>query len=403
MFFGWLLTFFSSFGQTFLISLFVPFILVDLSLTKTEFGSYYAIATIIASFILLRLGHIIDDRPVRPFTNKTIILLLFATLLLAVVWHPYVLFISLVGLRLGGQGLMSHISMSVMSRHFDKDRGKALSISSLGFSFGEMIFPLLLGLFITYIGWRYTAGFGAIFLILFLLIIRNLNLEALDVKSLRKLVITSDRNQETPLVSESDIEEEQPIGKRRFYYNMLKESKFYILALPSFIISFTITGFFFYQYVLADSKGWSLSVYTLLFTGYGAVRLIFSLYGGILTDRYSALNIFVFHLIPMILGTLSLAYLPGLFAAIGFLIMFGVTIGLSGVIKPAILAELYGTSRLGQVRSLYTVVMVISTALAPLVFGYLLDINLSFETIALWSTAALILTTIHTFRILKLT
>lgn len=397
--FGWMLTFFSSFGQTFLISLFVPFILIDLSLSKTEFGSYYAIATILASLLLLRFGHVIDDRPVRPFTNKVIILLLVSTLLLAIIWHPYALFISLIGLRLGGQGLMSHISMSVMSRHFNKDRGKALSISTLGFSIGEMIFPLLFGIFITFIGWRFTVAIGTLFLLFFLITIRKFNLEALDLNNPAEVVLTTDRNQEKPFISEITEDEIKPVGKRRFYLNMLKENRFYILALPSFLISFIITGFFFYQYVMADSKGWSLTIYTLLFTGYGAVRLIFSLYGGILNDKYSGIHIFVYHLIPMILGTLSLAFLPGISAAFGFLIMFGVTIGISGVVKPAILAELYGTGRIGQVRSLYTVVMVISTALAPLVFGLLLDLNISFETIAVGSAIALFLTSIHTLRI----
>ncbi|MCH8524556.1 MAG: hypothetical protein LAT52_08405, partial [Balneolales bacterium] len=49
VFFGFLLTFFSSFGQTFLISLFVPFILADLAFSNSVFGGYYAMATIVSS------------------------------------------------------------------------------------------------------------------------------------------------------------------------------------------------------------------------------------------------------------------------------------------------------------------------------------------------------------------
>ena len=408
LFFGWLLTFFSSFGQTFLISLFVPFILADLVISKTEFGTYYALATVIASLLLLRVGHVIDDHPVRPFTIKSIFLLMGSTLLLAVVWHPIALFIALIGLRFGGQGLMSHISMTVMSRHFDKDRGKALSISSLGFSIGEMVFPLLMGAVITYFGWRYTAGMGVGFLIFFVIITKWINIESMDVKSTKKVTLASDRIQEAPVAVEVDVDEiivenqpEIPIGKRRFYVNMLKESRFYILALPSFLLSFTATGFFFYQYILAETRGWDLGLYTLLFTGYGAVRLIFSLYGGVLTDKYSGVNIFVYHLIPMGLGALFLAFLPGYWAAIGFLFMFGVTVGTSAVVKPAIIAELYGTARIGQVRSLYTVVMVTSTALAPLVYGLSLDMGVTFSTLGIITALLVMVTTLHTFRIYR--
>ena len=331
-----------------------------------------------------------------------------STLLLAVVWHPIALFIALIGLRFGGQGLMSHISMTVMSRHFDKDRGKALSISSLGFSIGEMVFPLLMGAVITYFGWRYTAGMGVGFLIFFVIITKWINIESMDVKSTKKVTLASDRIQEAPVAVEVDVDEiivenqpEIPIGKRRFYVNMLKESRFYILALPSFLLSFTATGFFFYQYILAETRGWDLGLYTLLFTGYGAVRLIFSLYGGVLTDKYSGVNIFVYHLIPMGLGALFLAFLPGYWAAIGFLFMFGVTVGTSAVVKPAIIAELYGTARIGQVRSLYTVVMVTSTALAPLVYGLSLDMGVTFSTLGIITALLVMVTTLHTFRIYR--
>jgi MFS family permease len=397
--FGWLLTLFSSFGQTFLISLYVPFILTDLSVSKTEFGTYYAIATVIASLLLLRVGHVIDDHPVRPFTNKTIALLGVSTLLMSVVWTPWILFIALIGLRLGGQGLMTHISMTVMSRQFDKNRGKALSISSLGFSMGEMIFPLLMGLFIGLIGWRYTIATGAAFLTLFFLSLRWINIESMDVKSTKKVAFATDRNQEAPVAIETTSNEPEEMGKRAFYWQMLQEKRFYILALPSFLLSFTATGFFFYQYLLAETRGWDITVYTLLFAGYGAVRLVFSLFGGILTDKYSGINLFVYHLIPMGIGAALLSVLPGYTAAVLFLLLFGITVGTSAVVKPAIIAEIYGIHRIGQIRSLFTVVMVTSTALAPLIYGIALDLGVTFEQIGLISFGLVLLATLHTFRI----
>ena len=43
--FGLILTFFSSFGQTFLLSLYVPSIEALLGISNTAFGSLYAVAT----------------------------------------------------------------------------------------------------------------------------------------------------------------------------------------------------------------------------------------------------------------------------------------------------------------------------------------------------------------------
>src|SRR3546814_6729000 len=69
--FGWSLTFFSSFGQTFFISLFVPSILVAFELSKSAFGAYYAAATITASLILLNYGHTVDTKPIGRLTRMT--------------------------------------------------------------------------------------------------------------------------------------------------------------------------------------------------------------------------------------------------------------------------------------------------------------------------------------------
>jgi len=458
VFFGFLLTFFSSFGQTFLISLFVPFILADLAFSNSVFGGYYAMATIISSLIMLRVGHVIDDRPVRPFTIKTTILLTTACVLLALAWHPAVLFVALVGLRLGGQGLLSHISLSTMSRYFSKDRGKALSISSLGYSVGEMIFPILIAAIIGAFGWRAGAMATAVMALLLLAIMPLFRVERLDyvpgkgrigkVSPIPSRVSNMDAAarlegvsaKEIPgsvndqsaeqfagkaemlegkaemlegkaemlagkaemLVTESEStsgETEKSVGKRAFYWQMLKESRFYILVMPSFLLSFTITGFFFYQYLIAESRGWPITTYTYLFAGYGLIRLISGLYGGILTDSYRTTTLFVVHLIPMALGILALALVPGILSGALFLFGVGVTTGAGMVIKNAIVAEIYGVTRIGQVRSLFMMFMVFSTALAPLLFGILLDRGVTFEQIALGSVVSLVIVTLHTVRI----
>src|SRR5690625_7447070 len=51
------------------------------------------------------------------------------------------------------------------------------------------------------------------------------------------------------------------------------------------------------------------------------------------------------------------------------------TMGAGGNIKSALWAELFGTEMIGTVRSLFSSVMVFSTALSPFLFGWLLDIE----------------------------
>ena len=56
IFFGFIFTFFSSFGQSFFLGLFNPSIRSELGISHGEFGSVYAIATIFSSLLLVWFG-----------------------------------------------------------------------------------------------------------------------------------------------------------------------------------------------------------------------------------------------------------------------------------------------------------------------------------------------------------
>jgi MFS family permease len=128
-------------------------------------------------------------------------------------------------------------------------------------------------------------------------------------------------------------------------------------------------------------KGWSVALYASFFTAYAATRFLFSIFGGLWVDRFTAKTIFRFYLIPIGLGLLSFALVNGITGALIFLILSGCTTGMSGTVKSAALAEVYGVEKLGTIRSVFTMFMVISTALGPLVVGVLMDAGFSFPQI----------------------
>ena len=64
-----------------------------------------------------------------------------ASLAMAGVAAPLMLVAALYGLRLFGQGMLSHLAMTAMARWFSEYRGRALSIAGLGFPFGEAVLP----------------------------------------------------------------------------------------------------------------------------------------------------------------------------------------------------------------------------------------------------------------------
>src|SRR5210317_112745 len=73
--FGFIFTFFSSFGQSFFLGLFNSSIRNELSITHGQFGSIYASATLLSSFVLVWIGKKIDDVNVIKFASYVIIFL----------------------------------------------------------------------------------------------------------------------------------------------------------------------------------------------------------------------------------------------------------------------------------------------------------------------------------------
>ena len=377
--FGWMLTFLSSFGQTFLISLYVTSISSDFEISEGSFGAIYAICTVLASFIMLTVGHTVDHISIKKVTAYTIVGLALSCILISLSYSLILVFVSLVGLRLAGQGMLSHINMTILSKFYDKNRGKALSFSTLGFSSGEMILPFLLTFLIYWLNWRWAMMVSGLLLISYLLRLYFTNLD--------------DFNKQLSIGRPSSLSLLKDFG------NIIKDRRFLILMPTSFVISFTVTAVVFYQYVFVEQKGWSVQLYASFFTGYALTRLIFSLVGGLWVDKFSAKKMFRFYLIPLGLGLLGFALIHSIFGALIFLLMMGITVGMAGTIKSSILAEVYGIEKLGAIRSLYSMFMVLSTALGPLLIGIMIDKGLSIETIMLSLFAFILVCLVNAQRI----
>ena len=64
------------------------------------------------------------------------------------------LFFSLFALRLFGQGMLTHTAQTAMGRWYDQERGRAVSVTSVGHNLGEAVLPALVLLFVAQFGWR---------------------------------------------------------------------------------------------------------------------------------------------------------------------------------------------------------------------------------------------------------
>jgi MFS family permease len=152
------------------------------------------------------------------------------------------------------------------------------------------------------------------------------------------------------------------------------------------------TGFIFHQVHLVEFKGWSLSVWASLFFMYALVSVGTKIVSGFLVDRYGAIRIVPWLSLPMGVGLVLLAVTSDIIWGGVFLALMGITVGLQSTVSAPFWSEMYGNKHLGSIKSLATSVMVLSTAISPIIIGWYIDQGISIETLAMVSAIFVFLT-----------
>ncbi len=285
-------------------------------------------------------------------------------------------------LRFFGQGSMVLIGTTAIGRFFNKNRGKALSISSIGLALAETSLPGLMILLIHLSDWRMTwLALGISSLILFIPISRFL---------------AGDMGTEN--VSDSTSSKQANNFSRSL---LLKGHKFYLLVIAFMFLPFFITGMFIHQSLLAKAQNWSLEWMAWSFTAYGIAKVITSFIGGSLIDRFSAKSVFIFFLTPLAVGLILMAISDHRIIAFIYMTLLGITASLGSLTGTAVWAELYGVKNLGTIKSMTTTFLVLATAAGPIAIGWSLESNFLVTLIS--SVMIIILITISNFFILNKT
>ena len=370
--FGFIFTFFSSFGQSFFLGLFNSSIRDTLSITQGQFGSIYATATLLSSFILIWVGKKIDDIDILKFAFFVTILLSFSCFFFSKISSVTFLFIAIFLMRFSGQGMMSHTATTTITRYFTKSRGKALSTCWFGLSTAEFILPVLIVYLLTINTWQNLWISISILVLIFLpaisfLLIKNLNFESREDFSENKL-------------NKKNIKQWKRI-------EVLKDYRFYIICLNMLAMPWIATGVFVYQSFISESKEWGTYVIAQSFMVYSILSLITLLASGFLIDKFTSRKLLIFMNIPLSLSTLVLFYFDTSFSAFIFLGLIGLSNGLANILGSSTWAEIYGVKYIGSIKALTTALMVFSTAFGTALFGLLIDKGYSIERIALVASA----------------
>ena len=368
--FGFIFTFFSSFGQSFFLGLFNSSIRDALSITQGQFGSIYASATLLSSFLLIWVGKKIDDINIFKFAFFVTILLSFSCFFFSKISSIIFLFIAVFFMRFSGQGMMSHTATTTISRYFTKSRGKALSTCWFGLSTAEFILPVLIVYLLTITTWQNIWISISLVVLIFLPLFSFLSIKNLNFES----------REET-----GDKESKEKNIKQWKRIEVLKDYRFYVICSNMLAMPWIATGVFVYQSFITESKDWGTFVIAKSFMAYSVLSVITLLVSGFLIDKFTSRKLLIFMNIPLLFSTLVLIYLDESVSAFIFLGLIGISNGFANVLGSSTWAEIYGVKYIGSIKALTTALMVFSTAFGTALFGLLIDIGFSIEQISIVS------------------
>ena len=368
--FGFIFTFFSSFGQSYFLGLFNSSIRETLSITHGQFGSIYAIATLSSSLLLIWVGKKIDDVNIFKFAIFVAILLSFSCFFFSKVSSVIFLFIGVFLMRFSGQGMMSHTATTTISRYFTKSRGKALSIGWFGLSSAEFILPVLIVFLLTLTSWQNIWLIISLFVLIFLpvssyLLVKNINLDSRET------------------TNDDEFKEENI--KQWTRKEVIKDYRFYIINLNMLAMPWIATGAFVFQSFISSSKNWGQYIIAQSFMAYSVLTVITLLVSGFLVDKFTSRKLLIYMNIPLLLSALVIIYFNAPITAFIFLGLIGISNGLANLLGSSIWAEIYGVKHIGSIKALTTALMVFATAFGTALFGILIDNGFTIEKIAIVS------------------
>ncbi len=358
---GFILSFTSSYGQTFFISLFAGDIMREFELTDGEWGGLYTLATTMSAVTMVWAGVLTDRYRVRLLSFGVMVLLAVSCFAMALIQTWVLLILVIYGLRLFGQGMMSEVAYVAMARWFVAARGRAISIASMGFATGQAILPIIFVALLLIFDWRSLWIIAAILILV-------------TIPAIQSLL----RKERTP---QSLAQQDKSLGMQARNWSrseMLRHPLFYLMVPLMLGPPSWGTALFFQQVHLTEVKGWSLAAFVSLMPIFTLAMIASTFAAGWAVDRFGAKWVVPFQLLPFAFAFIMLAYADTIFDAGVALLIFGVGQGMHGTAITAFWAVFYGTQHLGAIKAAAAALMVFGSAIGPGITGALIDFGIDF-------------------------
>jgi len=378
-FYGWYMVLFCTIvrgltapGQTIGVSAFTDDLIESLGTSRSAVSTAYLVGTLTGAAALPFVGRWVDRAGVKH--TLTIIAIAFscAVALTGTVQNIVMLTFAFVGLRMFGQGSMSLIGTQGVVMWFERRRGFALALNTMGtvaiLSLAPLTFAALIGAF----GWRPTwVILGAIVAVVVLPIARF------------GIVDRPELIDQVPDGRVGSQPTAQVRGRSFTVPEAVRTPAFWTLTGVGFLSGAVSTALTFHNTDLLGEQGLSTTQAASIFIPQLVGSVSSSFVAGSLTDRVPARPLMGFGAAMLGVGTfLATLAEPGVMAA-AYGLVLGVGAGTIGALSGALYPKWFGVEHIGSIKGIATTANVGASAIGPLILSIGNDVADSYEPVVI--------------------
>tara|TARA_B100001123_G_C14601755_1_gene746204 strand:- start:147 stop:590 length:444 start_codon:yes stop_codon:yes gene_type:complete len=138
---------------------------------------------------------------------------------------------------------------------------------------------------------------------------------------------------------------------------------------------------------------WTLDLLAHGYIFLGIFSVIGLIFGGPIIDKFNTKKVVLFSLMPLFFALIVLVFLNNNLSIFIYMSLLGLNLGISSPFIGALWAELWGLKYIGSIKAILHASAVFASALAPFVFGLLIDIGLGITSICILSLVIVLIST----------
>ena len=386
-FYGWIIVVVVAFGgfssstESFpVMGVFLKPITEDMGWSRADFTLPLSIGGLLGGLLAMLVGPMVDRYGSRWTLTAAFGILGVSFVLMSLMGSLWQYLGIQIVARSMNTGVIAVATAVIIPNWFLAKRGKALSLSSIGFPIGGAVMPILVQALSSLWGWRAaTAGAGLIILVLSMLptavFIRR---RPEDYGLLPDGAPPAEPDPNAPPTTDMRSSVDEPAITLN---GALRIPSFYLILAAGSLWWFGRTGLVLHAIPYLTDKGLSPAVAVSALVLHSIVAILGTFIAGFLRDRFSIRYVMAVNFALTALAFVIVLAVSTPWMAIAWAVLYGGVQGMANPLQRLIFADYFGRRHLGSIQGVSRAVQNVAQAAGPLVAATFYDVTDSYRLI----------------------